>query len=858
MKIKKYFALLSAVLISVSLTGCSGGTAYKTPVRGSSDDDASWKTAGEEVIALENDSIRLVFDSKTTHFTVENKNKGVKFYSYFNEESSAAYSADTQKRMNSEMTIVYYEEQSSAQYMFSDTDSVAEGHYRVTYNDNSIRVVYTFGEGESDGLVPQVISEEKMDELLELMQNDSNPDGAAMSRRMMRFYTLYTADEADKEIIKAYPAIKKAPLYILNDDAGDSDKEEIQEYMSLIGYTQADYAADISDLGLDSEQQSNSPGFVIPVEYSLQTDGFTARVLTDRIEEASNEYKLQSLTFLEYFASSESSNGQFFVPDGSGAVIDWGKNHVSTYSQPFYGSDYSIQSDKMTQLSQNSCLPVYGILRPSGAVMTIIEEGSENGTFYAESPDCSAAPNHIYTMFTMRHMDTTDIGADQLIPVYNLFVEKLSSAFPTQRFILLGSNESSWQAMAKAYRRYLSDNNGIRKTDSAENPDIYLTYWGMALKSSNFLGIPYDKKIVLSTLSDISRDIDTLISDGNIGAAVRLNGFSRNGLTPKANNRFSLSGKLGNKNELSKLQEKLQNSGGKLYTDGSFQFVYDTGNGFSKKTDSAHYLNRVPVKRESYDPVTRAFNSGKDIPYFLSPKQYFNYASEYLGGIEKTLGKNPAVSFGTLGKYLGGDYTTHTPVSRTDALMTVQAVLENARSAAESMSFDTGNAYVLPYADDIYNIPLNSSRFDAETTAVPFYPMVIHGLVPYCGEAINFSYDRNEQILRSLEYGAVLSYAVIGKDDSELTGTSIGSLYYSMNSDSNLKEFISLWQRIGAFQRKTANQEIAEHISLGENIFCTVYADQSRAYVNYSDKDYNADGITVKAHDFTLISAERS
>ena len=858
MIIKKYFALLSAVLISVSLTGCSKSTAYKTPVRGSSADDASWKTAGEEVITLENDSIRLVFDSKTTHFTVENKNNGIKFYSYFNEESSSTYSADTQKRMNSEMTIVYYEEQSSAQYMFSDTDSVTAGHYRVTYNGNSIRVVYTFGEDENDALVPQVVSEKKMDDLLELMQNDSNPDGAAMSRRMMRFYTLYTADEADKGIIKAYPAIKKTPLYILNDDAGESDKEEIREYMALIGYTQANYAADISDLGLNSEQQSNTPGFIIPVEYSLQTDGFTARVLTDRIEEASSDYKLQSLTFLEYFASSENSNGQFFVPDGSGAVIDWSKNHVSTYSQPFYGSDYSIQSDKMTQLSQNSCLPVYGILRPSGAVMTIIEEGSENGTFYAESPDCSAAPNHIYTMFTMRHMDTTDIGADQLIPVYNLFVEKLSSAFPTQRFILLGSDESSWQTMAKVYRSYLSDNNGIRKTDSAENPDIYLTYWGMALKSSNFLGIPYDKKIVLSTLDDISRDIDTLISDGNIGAAVRLNGFSRNGLTPKANNRFSLSGKLGNKNELSKLQEKLQNSGGKLYTDGSFQFVYDTGNGFSKKTDSAHYLNRVPVKRESYDPVTRAFNSGKDIPYFLSPKQYFNYASGYLRGIEKTLGKNPAVSFGTLGKYLGGDYTTHTPVSRTDALMTVQAVLENARSAAESMSFDTGNAYVLPYADDIYNIPLNSSRFDAETTAVPFYPMVIHGLVPYCGEAINFSYDRNEQILRSLEYGAVLSYAVIGKDDSELTGTSIGSLYYSMNSDSNLKEFISLWQRIGAFQRKTANQEIAEHISLGENIFCTVYADQSRAYVNYSDKDYNADGITVKAHDFTLISAERS
>lgn len=67
MIIKKYFALLSAVLISVSLTGCSKSTAYKTPVRGSSADDASWKTAGEEVITLENDSIRLVFDLSLIH-----------------------------------------------------------------------------------------------------------------------------------------------------------------------------------------------------------------------------------------------------------------------------------------------------------------------------------------------------------------------------------------------------------------------------------------------------------------------------------------------------------------------------------------------------------------------------------------------------------------------------------------------------------------------------------------------------------------------------------------------------------------------------------------------------------------------
>ncbi len=861
MKGKRCGAWLLTVALLTALTGCAGnGAAYQAPKHGSSEDDSSgqtaWQTAAAgEALTLENDAVRLVFDTDTTHFTVENKAQGTRYSSSFAGETAQPYSADTEKRMRSELMLVYYEEQSSAQYMFSDTDSVALGQYRITHTDDRIRVTYTFGVSTDNSFVPRVFSEEKLDALLEMLRNGDNPDGAAMSRRMLRFYTLYTAEDADDTIRKAYPAIEKMNLYILNEDAGESDTEEVREYLTLLGYTREDHAADLAAWGMESDEQSNTPGFVVPVEYSLQIDGFSARVLTDRIEEVSHAYKLQSLTFLEYFASSEGNDGQFFVPDGSGALIDWDHNHVSTYSQPFYGADYSIQNEEMTQLAQNSCLPVYGILRPTGSVLTIVEEGAENGTLYAESPDCSATPNHIYTLFTMRHMDTTDIGADQLIPVYNLFVQDLSTAFPTQRYVLLGAEESSWQAMAQTYRRYLLDTGGIRQADAAA-PSVYLTYWGMTLEDASFLGIPYDRKIVLSTLKEIGEDMEALSADGCGQAAIRLVGFSDRGLTPKTNNRFSLSRKLGSLQDLTALNQQLQSAGGRLYTDGSFQLVYGGGNGFSKKTDSAHYLNRVLVKRGDYDPVTRFFdNTGDAVPYFASPKRYADYISGYLTDAARRLGTKPAVSYGTAGRYLGGDYTTHTAVSRTDALSTLQTALETARSAAEAMSFDTGNAYVLPYADDLYDLPLTCSRFDAETTAVPFYPMVIHGLLPYCGSAINLSYDRNEQLLRSVEYGAALSYTLISREDSLLTGTALGRTNYSLNSRDNLTEFTALWQRLGAFQRHVAGQTMTDHTALNESVFCTTYADGSRAYVNYSDADYTAAGLTVKAHDFTLVIA---
>ena len=59
-----------------------------------------------------------------------------------------------------------------------------------------------------------------------------------------------------------------------------------------------------------------------------------------------------------------------------------------------------------------------------------------------------------------------------------------------------------------------------------------------------------------------------------------------------------------------------------------------------------------------------------------------------------------------------------------------------------------GNAYALPYADQIVNVPMESSHFNIVDETVPFYQMVIHGSIDYAGSPINL-HDEQDMPLPS-------------------------------------------------------------------------------------------------------------
>ena len=45
-----------------------------------------------------------------------------------------------------------------------------------------------------------------------------------------------------------------------------------------------------------------------------------------------------------------------------------------------------------------------------------------------------------------------------------------------------------------------------------------------------------------------------------------------------------------------------------------------------------------------------------------------------------------------------------------------------------------------------------------------------------------------------------------------------------------------------------------EHISLGKELYRVTYGDGTRVYVNYADFEQTADGVTVPAGDYAVIT----
>ena len=62
---------------------------------------------------------------------------------------------------------------------------------------------------------------------------------------------------------------------------------------------------------LDNNFQPNMNN--VEAEYSLNDDGFSAKILMDKVTENSDAHKLQSIDFLEYFASVGAEEEGFYL-----------------------------------------------------------------------------------------------------------------------------------------------------------------------------------------------------------------------------------------------------------------------------------------------------------------------------------------------------------------------------------------------------------------------------------------------------------------------------------------------------------------------------------------------------------------
>ncbi len=847
LKVWKVLAVLCAAAV---FSGCASETAV-TLVDSPSGSDDNWEMVSDATLVLDNGVCRFEMDTQTTHFSVTNLATGHR-YTSVPETPVSAFTPEDEGRLSSELTITYYGEQTTALYMCSAYDSVSAGNVEIRTNGEAVRVYYTMG--AMDQLTPAVLDTATFDSILASLASDS------MRRRVQRYYTLYSAENPPDDFAtqaEAYPIIKEQPLYLISETLSDIEKGEIGGYMEDAGFTLEKYEAMLAALNISGLETEKPAGFVIPVEYRLEADGFSAAVLSDRIEESSGDYKLQSVDLLEYFASSGAeSQGAFVVPDGAGALVNFNSARSLTYTKPFYGNDTAVQSKGIDELSRTLSLPIFGISTEEGGLLAVVESAAEVAQLHVNPLGDSSPQNHIYASFTMRALDVTDIGKEMQIPIFNLFSANRLVQSPRVRYILMAADAASYADMAARYRRYLQEKGtlGTEPTDGEQT--VYLDFLCMITENASMMGVPYTRKIVLSTLAEITDVVRRMQEAGVERIAVRLLGYGPGGLEHGVYNTFALDKRVGTLRELKALAALLKTGGGSLYLDADIQFSAGTQNGFTPSDDGAHYLNRRLVRSVQHNVVTRQYDDDGLSFYAVSPLRYAAYAERFAASLKKAWGEDtlPGLSYGSSGLYLGGDYSPRRSIDRVTAAgylsQTLETVLESTGNAG--FLFDNGNAYVLPYASAVLNLPLTSSGEDIEAQTIPLYAMVLHGYLPYAGTPWNLAANPEEERLRAVQFGASPYAAFVTRDDALLSNTVYESQWYSLSGDERLDQMLR-WIQDTAAARTAASGALTAYETVSDTVSLAVYESGAKIYVNYGEQDATVNGLTVPAHDYALL-----
>jgi hypothetical protein len=201
-----------------------------------------------------------------------------------------------------------------------------------------------------------------------------------------------------------------------------------------------------------------------------------------------------------------------------------------------------------------------------------------------------------------------------------------------------------------------------------------------------------------------------------------------------------------------------------------------------------------------------------------------------------------------LGVSLNADYTKDNGINRGEALMYVRQALKGTK---ENLSFEGGNAYVLPYAKSVSNVSNNYSGFVGETAAVPFLQMVIGNNAVYSSEPINLKENTRYELLKCIESGTMPTFLLSYDNTSSIKGTEYTE-YYSVDYEILKEEIIDSYKYIEKVFSKTNGSAVVGHKVLATDVVVTTYENGAEIYINMSENDYVSDGITVPKMDYVI------
>jgi len=759
-----------------------------------------------------------------------------------------------------------------------------------------IRVEYTIGKSSAKRTIPFMIPKDRFESMiLEPVKESGDTDAY---NKLKNYYVLRDPDdptltESERQTLyNTLPATRTVgAIYVMESTVAEVERELNMFERWILGYTKYTY-----DDVLKDHEKCNYTGatktpavFRMALEYYVTEEGLEVRLPASGIRYDSVLYKLKNIQILPFFgAYNKAQKGYVLIPDGSGTLVrfeDTNPSTSTTITSNLYGGDYSFYTQNIVANMQPWVLPVFGMVENTetevevynevmmddgqGGTIAVLEKGyetvSEPKGFFAIvtegdsmmqlSTASGGLLNKYFTAFPIavpRPSDTyplDGISVSGNIATWTVETQKkYTGSYRIKYFMLWGEEEATYVNMAKVYRDYLEKQQVLEPVqDEGKGVELFLETFGAIDTTERMFGVPIDVKKPLTSFNDAKIMIDELAEYGVTNISIKYRGWANGGLDATAPTRIEVVDELGGKSALVNLIKYANEKGIKVFPD--FDYTYISNYSFSDKFDSSDDTvktvdNRSAVHR-TYDPVLQYYV--KDGSLIISPNKILGFWKN----IEKTYSKlgTDAVSFATLGSELNSDHNEDDSLNRENSKTRIVEFLEKVASDGYEILVDQGNSYTLAYADNVLNIPLDSSNRYVASESVPFIGMVLHGYKTFAGEAINLAGDYTYNVLKTVENGAAPYFILSYRNQNALKTSEDYSKYYSIRYNIWLPDLIETYQTLDLILAPVKDAKIDNHSFINERRVVVTY-DNGISY----DIDYTSNVLTAigGANEYTI------
>ena len=135
--------------------------------------------------------------------------------------------------------------------------------------------------------------------------------------------------------------------------------------------------------------------------------------------------------------------------------------------------------------------------------------------------------------------------------------------------------------------------------------------------------------------------------------------------------------------------------------------------------------------------------------------------------------------------------------------------------------------------------------------SIPFYQMVLHGVVPMAAEPMNYTGDFASDRLALIESGSIPSFEFIYRDNYELKDTRYNM--YGVNYKLWLQQAAALYQEMNTALKDCQAAKIVGHEQVAKGVNRTAFDNGVVLYVNYNEAPVSVGDIRIEAKGFTRV-----